>query len=242
MAGLRRSPGLFLLRGHRHLRLSRRCFAHRQPDRGRGAARLYEHLLRQDMRFFQDRHSTEFMTAPALAANGVRDTLQVIITSTGRDLLTLIGLIIVMIVQDPLMAVMALTGHAGRRLFRSAGSSATVRKSARRSYDGSARIMETMQETPAGHPHRENLQSQDHHAHSAWSDSVREVERSVNSMAAGMAVSSPHRRRARRHRHRRRNFLRLVAGDDRARRRRLVLLLHRSAAAGLRAGQEPCAP
>src|SRR3954451_6083694 len=111
--------------------------------------RLYEHLLRQDIRFFQDRHSSEFMTRLALAANGVRDTLQVIITSTGRDVLTLVGLIIVMIVQDPIMAVIALTimpvgGYLLGRLIR------RVRKAARRSYDGSARILETMQETVLG--------------------------------------------------------------------------------------------
>lgn len=71
--------------------------------------RLFDHLLRQDMRFFQDRHSTDFMARLALAANGVRDTLQVLITSMGRDVLTLAGLIAVMILQDPLMAVMALS-------------------------------------------------------------------------------------------------------------------------------------
>jgi len=151
--------------------------------------RLYEHLLRQDMRFFQDRHSTEFMTRLAIAANGVRDTLQVVITSTGRDVLTLIGLIIVMIVQDPIMAVIALTimpvgGYLLGRLIR------RVRKAARRSYDGSARILETMQETVLGIRIVKsfNLEAV---MRKRMSDSVREVERSVNSMASGMAVSSP---------------------------------------------------
>ena len=151
--------------------------------------RLYEHLLRQDMRFFQDRHSSEFMTRLALAANGVRDTLQVIITSTGRDVLTLVGLIIVMIVQDPIMAVIALTimpvgGYLLGRLIR------RVRKAARRSYDGSARILETMQETVLGIRIVKSFNLEGI-MRKRMSDSVREVERSVNSMAAGMAVSSP---------------------------------------------------
>ncbi|MDB5593306.1 MAG: transporter ATP-binding protein [Hyphomicrobiales bacterium] len=151
--------------------------------------RLFDHLLRQDMRFFQDRHSTDFMSRLSLAANGVRDTLQVLITSMGRDVLTLAGLIVVMIVQDPLMAVMALSvmpvgGYFLGRLIRK------VRKSARRSFDGSARIMETMQETLQGVRivksfNLENIMRQ------RMAVSVREVERSVNSMAAGMAVSSP---------------------------------------------------
>ena len=65
--------------------------------------RLYEHLLQQDMRFFHSRHSTELMTHLGGAASGVRDALQVVITGAGRDVLTLVGLIIVMIVQDPVM-------------------------------------------------------------------------------------------------------------------------------------------
>ncbi|MDB5649215.1 MAG: transporter ATP-binding protein [Hyphomicrobiales bacterium] len=151
--------------------------------------RLFDHLLRQDMRFFQDRHSTDFMSRLSLAANGVRDTLQVLITSMGRDILTLAGLIVVMFVQDPLMALMALSvmpvgGYFLGRLIRK------VRKSARRSFDGSARIMETMQETLQGVRivksfNLENIMRQ------RMAVSVREVERSVNSMAAGMAVSSP---------------------------------------------------
>ncbi len=151
--------------------------------------RLYDHLLRQDMRFFQDRHSTEFMTRLAMAAGGVRDTLQVLITSAGRDILTLTGLIVVMIIQDPMMALIALSimPIGGYLLGRLIGR---VRRSARRSYDGSARIMETMQETVQGIRivksfNLENVMRK------RMAESIREVERSVNSMASGMAVSSP---------------------------------------------------
>ena len=111
--------------------------------------KVYEHLLQQDMRFFHGRPSTELMTHLGGAANGVRDALQVIITSAGRDLLTLLGLIIVMIVQDPIMALIALSimplgGYALSRLIR------RVRQSARRSFAGSALILETIQETVQG--------------------------------------------------------------------------------------------
>ena len=66
--------------------------------------RLYNHLLRQDMRFFHDRHSSEFMTRLAIAANGVRDAMQVSTTSISRDVLTAAGLIAVMILQDAFLA------------------------------------------------------------------------------------------------------------------------------------------
>jgi ATP-binding cassette subfamily B protein len=151
--------------------------------------RLYEHLLRQDMSFFQDRHSTEFMTRLSIAAGGVRDTLQTLITSAGRDILTLVGLIIVMIIQDPIMALIALSimpvgGFLLSKLIK------RVRKSARRSYDGSARILETMQETMQGIRIVKsfNLESI---MRGRMSSAVREVEKSVNRMASGQAVSSP---------------------------------------------------
>lgn len=39
-------------------------------------AKLFAHLLTQDMAFFQDRHSGEFMSRLAIAAASIRDTLQ----------------------------------------------------------------------------------------------------------------------------------------------------------------------
>ena len=38
-------------------------------------ARVFDHLLRQNMLYFQDRHSSEFIARLSLAANGVRDAL-----------------------------------------------------------------------------------------------------------------------------------------------------------------------
>lgn len=151
--------------------------------------RLYEHLLQQDMRFFHSRHSTELMTHLGGAASGVRDALQVVITSAGRDVLTLVGLIIVMIVQDPIMALIALSimplgGYALNRLIR------RVRQSARRSFAGSAVILETIQETVQGIRIVKSF-NLENTMRTRMNDAVREVERSVNRMAMGQAVSSP---------------------------------------------------
>jgi subfamily B ATP-binding cassette protein MsbA len=151
--------------------------------------RLFDHLVRQDMRFFQDRRSSEFMSRLALAATGVRDTLQSLITSAARDALTLLGLIAVMLVQDPLMSAIALstapiTGLVLGRLIR------RIRKHARRSFEGSSDIMEIMQETVLGARivksfNLEEMMRARMHA------AVARVRRSANDMAASMAVSSP---------------------------------------------------
>ena len=151
--------------------------------------RIFEKLIRQDLRFYQDRHSSEFMTRLAVAAGGIRDSMQVLITSTGRDLLTLIGLVIVMIVQDPLMSLIALSTFPiavlalGRTIRR-------VRKFARRSFDGSSQILQTLQESILGIKIVKsfNLQSI---MQTRMNVSIREVERSANRMASSSAIASP---------------------------------------------------
>ena len=66
--------------------------------------RVFDRLLNQNLMFFQDRHSSEFVARLVIAANGVRDTLQLVVQSGARDLLTVVGLGAVMIYQDPLVA------------------------------------------------------------------------------------------------------------------------------------------
>ena len=151
--------------------------------------RLFDKLVRQDLRFYQDRHSSEFMTRLAVAANGIRDSIQVIVTSTGRDCLTLFGLIVVMIVQDPMMSLIALSTFPiavlalGRTIKR-------VRRFARRSFDGSSKIVQTLQESILGIRIVKSFNLQDR-MRERMAESVREVERMSNRMAASSAISSP---------------------------------------------------
>ena len=60
--------------------------------------RVFDRLLDQNLIFFQDRHSSEFIARLALAANGVRDCLQVLVQGVARDTLTVVGMAAVMIV------------------------------------------------------------------------------------------------------------------------------------------------
>ena len=73
-------------------------------------ARVYDHLLHQPVAFFSDRHSSELMARLAMAANGVRDVVQ-FVDQLGRAAtsLTVIGLAGVMVYNDPLMALLALS-------------------------------------------------------------------------------------------------------------------------------------
>ena len=152
-------------------------------------SRVFDHLLRQNLGFFQDRHSSEFMARLALAANGVRDSLQVLITSAGRDLLTVIGLVAVMLVQDPLMALFALSVlPVAVLLLRSV--IIRVRKYARRSFDGSTRIMQTMQETVQGLRIVKSF-GLESIMRARMEGSIRDVESAANRVSAGLAITSP---------------------------------------------------
>ncbi|THD43150.1 MAG: ABC transporter ATP-binding protein, partial [Bradyrhizobium sp.] len=70
--------------------------------------RVFDRLLNQSVLYFQDRHSSEFVARLVLAANGLRDALQLVVQSAARDSLQLIGLAAVMFREDPLVAAGAL--------------------------------------------------------------------------------------------------------------------------------------
>ena len=151
--------------------------------------RVYAHVLRQPVSFYGDRHSSELMARLALAANGVRDIVQLLVTSAGRDLVTTLGLFAVMIHNDALMALMVITGLPIGALFLGRAMR-RIRKAARRSFDGSAKIMEIMGETVLGIRIIKSFNLQDVMAQ-RMAGSIREVEKSANRMAVGVAMSSP---------------------------------------------------
>src|SRR3990167_5467019 len=65
---------------------------------------VFAKLLNEGLSFFSDRHSTEFIARLTTGAAACTPAINLLITSLGRDLLSLIGLITVMVVQDPMMS------------------------------------------------------------------------------------------------------------------------------------------
>jgi ATP-binding cassette subfamily B protein len=111
--------------------------------------RLYENLLRQGIPFFAERHSAEFLNRLNSGANGARAILQILITTLGRDLLTLIGLVAVMVIQDALLAFICLVAMpiavtGVRSLIR------RTRNIVKRQFVGSGKVLQAMQETIQG--------------------------------------------------------------------------------------------
>ena len=150
--------------------------------------RVFDRLLHQNIGYFQDRHSSEFVARLAFAANGVRDCLQLVIQGFARDIVSVCGLVFVMFARDPAMATGALcalpvaTLAIGRILRR-------VRKFSKRSYDGSTLIVQTMGETVLGARivRAFNLESVMRERMFA---AIRTVERSANRIAAGGGLAT----------------------------------------------------
>ncbi len=72
--------------------------------------RMFDHLLKMDVGYFQRTPSGELITFITHNANSVREMMNIIAVSIGRDLLTLIGLVIVMVLQSPTMALLSFIG------------------------------------------------------------------------------------------------------------------------------------
>jgi subfamily B ATP-binding cassette protein MsbA len=145
--------------------------------------RVFERLLNQNIAYFQDRHSSEFIARLAFAANGVRDALQLVVQGFARDLVSVSGLVVVMIARDPAMAMGALLALPVAAFFVSRILK-RVRMFAKRSFDGSTLIVQTMGETVLGARivRSFNLEGE---MRERMSRAIRTVERSANRIAAG---------------------------------------------------------
>ncbi|MBE7220611.1 MAG: ABC transporter ATP-binding protein, partial [Caulobacteraceae bacterium] len=151
--------------------------------------RVYDHLLHQPVRFFADRHSSELMARLAMAANGARDAVQFVINSAGRDVLTVVGLAGVMVWNDPLMSLIALS-IAPVGVLMLSRLMKKVRRAARRSFDGSADIMKHMGETAQGIRIVKSFNLEGV-MRARMAGAVGEVEKAANRMAIGIALSAP---------------------------------------------------
>lgn len=70
--------------------------------------KLYRHFMTQGADFFHDFPSSELITRISHNATAARSVLDMLVTSIGRDVLTLMGLVLVMIIQQPLLSIVAL--------------------------------------------------------------------------------------------------------------------------------------
>ncbi|MGA2292561.1 ABC transporter ATP-binding protein, partial [Bradyrhizobium sp.] len=111
--------------------------------------RLFAKLMSESIAFFSERHSSEFLARLTAGANSVTQVLSLLINAVGRDVLSLIGLVVVMLMQDPLMALLGFAVAPPamlvlRKLVK------RIKGLAHNQFTGTADIMETMQESLQG--------------------------------------------------------------------------------------------
>ncbi|MCV6601389.1 MAG: ABC transporter ATP-binding protein/permease [Cohaesibacter sp.] len=151
--------------------------------------RIYDRILKQDAFFFQTYVSSDLITRISHNAQAARDVLNMLVTSIGRDLLSLIGLITVMVIQDPFMSFFAFF-IAPPAIWGVAKLVKRARKIAKAEYLSLAQIVMVMQETSLGH-RIVNIFGMQDIMRARMADAVSGVEQRANKIALIGARTSP---------------------------------------------------
>ena len=111
--------------------------------------RMFDQMLRMKVAYYSRGHSSVFIARQAFIAQSASSVLNLLITTFSRDALTIVGLVIVMVSQDPLLSLLALMfvplAAVGVRKI-----GVRVRKIMASEFQGAAQMMELLQETAQG--------------------------------------------------------------------------------------------
>jgi subfamily B ATP-binding cassette protein MsbA len=111
--------------------------------------RVYDHMLHLGVSFYTDQRSAALVSKIGQNIGGIKGMMNLVITVVIRDFLTLLGLIVVMIVQDPMMTfgsmlVLPIAGYVLSRYVKQ------MKKLARRDVNLNARVSSAMIESAQG--------------------------------------------------------------------------------------------
>ena len=111
--------------------------------------RIFDQMLRMKVSYYSRSHSSEFIARQSFIAQAASNVLNLLITTLSRDVLTIVGLVIVMVSQDPLLSLFALMfvplAAVGVRKI-----GLRVRKIMASEFQGALQMMELLQETAQG--------------------------------------------------------------------------------------------
>jgi ABC-type multidrug transport system fused ATPase/permease subunit len=151
--------------------------------------RLFAKLMSESVTFFSERHSSEFLARLTAGANSVTQVLNLLINALGRDLLLLIGLVVVMLMQDPYMALLGF-GVAPPAMLVLRKLVKRIKGLAYNQFTGTADILETMQESLQG-IRTVKAFTLEETMRARIDESIMAVERNANKMARVSNRSSP---------------------------------------------------
>ena len=151
--------------------------------------RLFAKLMSESIGFFSERHSSEFLARLTAGATSVTQVLSLLINAVGRDLLTLIALVIVMVTTDPYMSLFGfLVAPPAMLILRKLVK--RIKGLARTQFTGTADIMEIMQESLQG-IRTVKAFTLEQTMRARIDASIDAVERNANKMARVSNRSSP---------------------------------------------------
>ncbi|MEM6564677.1 MAG: ABC transporter ATP-binding protein [Pseudomonadota bacterium] len=151
--------------------------------------RLYHRILQQGVAFFNDSGSHDLLMRVIYSAQGSRTVIQTLVTGFVRDLLTLVGLIAVMIYQQPTLTIFAfvfgpLALFGVRRILK------RVKKIMQSQMTSLAEIIRVVQETSTGVRVVKAFSLEDHMGE-RMKGAVKAVEKRANAIARLEAATSP---------------------------------------------------
>lgn len=111
--------------------------------------RLFTHLMKLSVGFYSESRSAHLAAQISQNVNGIRDVLNLTVTSTARDFLTLIALIGVMISKDAILSLIVFA-VAPPLLFALRYVSKRLRSATRESVELNSHVLGAMQETIQG--------------------------------------------------------------------------------------------
>ena len=151
--------------------------------------RFYDRVLKFGLDFINERASGELIMSVTAGANGIRNIIDTVVLSVGRDFVTLIGLIVVMVHQAPMMAFFALIvapiaiGSLTRLVKRIRGIAAAE-------FTSGIQIISMIQETVHGAKVVKAFGLGDH-MRERMGDAVGNVEKRANKISQLQARTSP---------------------------------------------------
>ena len=150
---------------------------------------LYRRLLEQGVSFFNETESSDVLMRVTQSAQMARTVIDVIVTGFVRDLLTLIGLLAVMVYQQPLLSMVTLVvGPAA--LFGVQLILRKVRSVMAQEMAGLAEIIKVVQETSSGARVVKSFALEEQMA-VRMESAARQVEMRANKMVRFEAATSP---------------------------------------------------
>jgi subfamily B ATP-binding cassette protein MsbA len=150
---------------------------------------VFNKLLNEGLGFYSDRHSTEFITRLTTGATAATQVINLLISSVGRDILTLIGLVAVMVTQEPILSFFSFVVAPPaflilRKMIR------RIYGIARAQFHGNTQVVETLQETLQGVRIVKAFTLEDI-MRERFARNVAAVEHETNKMARVSARASP---------------------------------------------------